>query len=86
MLSLNRVQKPAKPVLARTPMQIQPILLRTRTRHQRNWNTELEKMYISYIRPLLNYSDSVWDSCSSDSKKQLESIHTEAARIITGAT
>ena len=25
-----------------------------------------EKMYISYIRPLLEYSDSVWENCSSD--------------------
>ena len=41
---------------------------------------------ISCIRPLLEYSDSVWDNCSSDSKKQLEAIHTEAARIIVGAT
>ena len=46
----------------------------------------LEKMYISYICPLLEYSDSVWDDCSSDSKKQLEFIHTEAAKVITGAT
>ena len=46
----------------------------------------LEKIYISYIRPLLEYSDSVWDNCSTGSKKQLEAIHTEAARIIVGAT
>ena len=46
----------------------------------------LEKTYISYIRPLLEYSDSVWDNCSPDSKKQLEAIHTEAARIIVDAT
>ena len=46
----------------------------------------LEKIYISYIRPLLEYSDSVWDNCSPDSKKRLEAIHTEAARIIVGAT
>lgn len=46
----------------------------------------LEKMYMAYVRPLLEYSDSVWDNCSSESKKQLESVHNEAARIITGAT
>lgn len=43
-------------------------------------------MYISFIRPLLEYSDSVWDNCTNEDKKQLDSIHTEAARIITGAT
>ena len=46
----------------------------------------LEKMYFSYIRPLLEYSDSVWDNASAESKKQLDAVHIEAARIITGAT
>ena len=46
----------------------------------------LEKMYISYISPLIEYCDSVWDNCSSDAKIQLESIHTEDARIIKVAT
>ena len=41
---------------------------------------------MSCIRPLLQYSDSVWDNCSSDSKKQLKSIHIEPAIIISGAT
>ena len=36
-----------------------------------------EIIYIAYVRPLLQYSDS---------KRQLEAIHTEAARIIVGAT
>ena len=26
-------------------------------------------MYISFIRPLLEYSDSVWDNCSNETKK-----------------
>ena len=43
-------------------------------------------MYISYVRPLIEYSDSVWDNCSMESKNQLESIYIEAARVITGAT
>ena len=46
----------------------------------------LEKMYISYVHSLIEYSDSVWDNCSRESKNQLESIHIEAARAITGAT
>ena len=44
-----------------------------------------EQLYISFIRPLLEYCDVVWDNCSAENKKQLESIHTEAARNITGA-
>ena len=44
----------------------------------------LEKIYFAFIRPLLEYSDSVWDNCSNEAKRQLDSIHHEAARIITG--
>ena len=43
-------------------------------------------MYISFIRPLFEYSDSVWDNCSNETKKQLDAIHIEAGRLITGAT
>ncbi|MEW8546213.1 MAG: reverse transcriptase family protein [Candidatus Thiodiazotropha sp.] len=46
----------------------------------------LQKLYFAFIRPLLEYSSSVWDNCSTENKKLLESIHIEAARIITGAT
>ena len=46
----------------------------------------LQKLYFAFIRPLLEYSCSVWDNCSTENKKILESIHTEAARIITGST
>ena len=46
----------------------------------------LEKIYFAYIRPLLEYSDAVWDNCSTAAKKQLDAIHFEAARIISGAT
>lgn len=42
----------------------------------------LEKMYISFIRPLLDYSDAVWDNASTESKKQLEAVHNDAARIL----
>ena len=46
----------------------------------------LEKIYISFIRPILEYSDSVWDNCSQQQKNELESVQTEAARIVCGAT
>ena len=46
----------------------------------------LEKLYISFIRPILEYSDSVWDNCSQEQKNDIESVQTEAARIVTGAT
>ena len=43
-------------------------------------------MHFAYIRPLLEYSDVIWDNCSPATKKQLDVIHVEAARIISGAT
>lgn len=46
----------------------------------------LEQIYISFIRPFLEYCDSVWDNSSTEAKKKLEAIHIEAARTITGAT
>ena len=46
----------------------------------------LKKMYTSFILPLLEYCDSVWDNASTESKKKLDTIHIEAGRIITGAT
>ena len=46
----------------------------------------LEKIYFAFIRPLLEYSDSVWDNCSTECKAQLEAIHNKAARIVSGAT
>ena len=48
--------------------------------------TALEKMYISFIRPLLEYCDSVWDNAPTEAKRQLDAVHIEAARTITGAT
>ena len=46
----------------------------------------LEKMYFAYIHPLLEYSDVAWDNCSTATKKQLDPIHIEAARMISGAS
>ena len=46
----------------------------------------LEQIYISFIRPLMEYCDSVWDNSSTEAKKQLKAIHVEAARTVTGAT
>ena len=46
----------------------------------------LEKMYYAFVCPLLEYSDIVWDNCSSESKRNLDAIYVEAARIVTGGT
>ena len=46
----------------------------------------LEKLYISYIRPILEYADVVWDTNNQTLVNKLESVQIEAARIITGGT
>ena len=46
----------------------------------------LEVIYISFIRPLLEYADVIWDNCSQNDKYELDKIQYEAARIVTGCT
>ena len=46
----------------------------------------LQTIYISFIRPLLEYADVVWDNCTQQEANELEKIQNEAARIVTGAT
>ena len=43
-------------------------------------------MFLSYIKPILEYADVVWDGCSIDNTDCLERIQFEAARIVTGIT
>ena len=38
--------------------------------------TALEGIYISFIRPLLEYSDSVLDNCSNEAKKNPARFNT----------
>ena len=46
----------------------------------------LETIYLSFVRPLIEYADVVWDNCTSHDKQELDKIQNEAARITTGAT
>ncbi len=46
----------------------------------------LETIYTSFIRPLLEYGDVLFDSCTNYEKDELEKIQHEAARIVTGTT
>ena len=43
-------------------------------------------MYITFIRPLFEYADIVWDNCSTEVKNDIEAVQHEAARMVTGAT
>ena len=48
----------------------------------------LNQIYLSYLRPLLEYASVVWDGCTLYEKKTLQQIQYEAAtcRLITGLT
>ena len=46
----------------------------------------LEIIYTSFIRPILEYADVVWDNCIQYEINVLEKIQIEAARIVTGTT
>lgn len=46
----------------------------------------LEIIYTSFIRPILEYADVIWDNCTQYEKQELEKIQNEAARIAIGAT
>ena len=46
----------------------------------------LQTIYFSLIRPVIEYSDVVWDNCTLYEANELEKIQLEAVRIVTGAT
>ena len=46
----------------------------------------LQIMYFSYVRPILEYADIIWDNCYDYEKESLEKIQIEAGRVVLGAT
>ena len=44
----------------------------------------LDKLYCTYIRPLLEYCSEVWDGCNMTDANRLEQVQLNAARIVTG--
>ncbi len=50
-----------------------------------NRNT-LNQIYISYMRPIVEYAAIVWDSCTQYERDSIDKLQYEAARIVTGLT
>lgn len=46
----------------------------------------INQIYISYMRPILEYASVVWDGCTEYEKRSLELLQFEAARVVTGLT
>jgi hypothetical protein len=44
----------------------------------------LEKIYLVFIRPILEYASDIWDNCRHTNCNRLEKVQIEAARIVTG--
>ena len=42
--------------------------------------------FLTFINPLLEYGDVIWDNCTQYEKNELVKIQNEAARITTGTT
>ena len=45
----------------------------------------LEIMYKSFILPLFDYADIIWDNCTNTQSNILENLHLEGIRIIIGS-
>ena len=43
-------------------------------------------MYLSFIRPLLEYADVLSDGCSNENETRIEKVQLEAARLVSGLT
>ena len=46
----------------------------------------LETIYTTFIRPLLEFGDNIWDNCTQADKYELDKVQNEVARIVTAAT
>ena len=46
----------------------------------------LNQIYVSFLRPILEYASVVWDNCTAREQESLEKVQNEAARIVTGVT
>ena len=46
----------------------------------------LEIIYTTFIRPILEYGNEIWDNCTQYEKEEIDKIQNEAARIATGTS
>ena len=46
----------------------------------------LNQIYVSYLRPVLEYSSVIWDNCTQYEEDILEKNQYDAARIVSGLT
>ena len=49
------------------------------------WICNGNDYYVSFIRPILHYGNSVWSNLSSVNDSLLENVHLAAVHVVTGA-
>ena len=59
-------------------------VLRLRSLMTRINRKSLQKLYLTYIRPCLEYGATIWDNCPEYEKEELEKIQLAGLRVITG--
>jgi len=60
-------------------------LLSVFKRYKYRWSRfALETCYKAFIRPIVEYGNLVYDSCTEGLNKQIEALQAEAARLVTG--
>ena len=64
---------------------VRPLIACLRSFKYRFNRKTLEILYKSYILPHLDYADVLWDNCPAVLANELENVHLEALRIITGS-
>jgi hypothetical protein len=57
------------------------VLRKLKFKLKRNY---LEQIYLTFIRPILEYASEVWFNCGHFNSNRLEKVQTEAARIVCG--
>ena len=64
---------------------VRPLIACLRSFKYKFTRKTLEILYKSYILPHLDYADVLWDNCPAVLANELENVHLEALRIITGS-
>ena len=49
-------------------------------------HNSLQNICFTFVCPIMEYADVVWDNCTKYEADELEKIQLEAARIVTGTT
>ena len=69
-------------IIERTSKQLN-VLRKFKFKFERQY---LENIYITFIKPILEYGSDVWDKCGAVNSDRLGNVQTEAVRIVSALT